>query len=181
MTYFTLAHFTDLRTLFYLRHEIFVVGQNYQVPTYNGMEFDEFDTPAAHYILAQNLGCARVIPCDAPYMLQQLWQHLAGYKLPQDGRVWEISRLGVSPHAPDSMLVIGELFESLLQLATLYGIDAFVFVTQLRMLQRLLPGVDVEPMGERTLDDGSQACRIVLTPEVYATVRKLYSNRNTAR
>src|SRR5436190_10638472 len=34
-----------------LRYRIFVERQGWAVPTYNGLEYDEFDTPAARYIL----------------------------------------------------------------------------------------------------------------------------------
>ncbi len=34
-----------------LRHRLFVERQGWEIPTYRGMEYDEFDTPAAQYLL----------------------------------------------------------------------------------------------------------------------------------
>ncbi|HTO60061.1 MAG TPA: acyl-homoserine-lactone synthase [Bradyrhizobium sp.] len=82
-----------------LRYKMFVARQKWSVPHYQDMEYDEFDTPAATYILAvddQNraLGCTRLTPTTRPYMVKSLWPDLADVELPQTDSIWEASRFG---------------------------------------------------------------------------------------
>ena len=57
-----------------LRYRMFVERQKWSVPNYQEIEYDEFDTPAATYILAVDeqyraLGATRLIPTTRPYMV----------------------------------------------------------------------------------------------------------------
>jgi acyl homoserine lactone synthase len=82
-----------------LRYKMFVERQNWGVPNYRQMEYDEFDTPAATYILAVDddnraLGTTRLVPTTRPYMIKSLWPDLAQIELPQSETIWEASRFG---------------------------------------------------------------------------------------
>jgi N-acyl-L-homoserine lactone synthetase len=82
-----------------LRYRMFVERQRWDIPNYRKLEYDEFDTPAATYILAlddkgQALGAARLIPTTRPYMVRSLWPHLVDGELPDSDSVWEASRFG---------------------------------------------------------------------------------------
>ena len=82
-----------------LRYKMFVKRQKWSVPNYRQIEYDEFDTPAATYILAvddQNraLGTTRLIPTTRPYMVKSLWPDLADVELPESDSIWEASRFG---------------------------------------------------------------------------------------
>jgi N-acyl-L-homoserine lactone synthetase len=82
-----------------LRYRMFVERQKWSVPNYRHIEYDEFDTPAATYILVvddQNhaLGTTRLIPTTRPYMVKSLWPDLTELKLPQSESIWEASRFG---------------------------------------------------------------------------------------
>ena len=64
-----------------LRHRLFIDRQNWAVPSFGGLEFDQFDSPAAHYLLwldaaGQARGAVRLVPTTQPYMLQTLWPDL---------------------------------------------------------------------------------------------------------
>ncbi len=88
-----------------LRHRIFVDRTGYDVPTYEGAEYDQFDTPATVYLVHRGAkgavdGIARLVPTSRPYMIQELWQHLIDGPLPNDPNVWEGSRFGVDRTLP---------------------------------------------------------------------------------
>ena len=64
-----------------LRHRLFVERRGWDLPTHRGMEYDEFDTPAAWYLLwldgqGETRGAVRLLPTTRPYMLQTLWPQL---------------------------------------------------------------------------------------------------------
>jgi N-acyl-L-homoserine lactone synthetase len=82
-----------------LRHKMFVERQKWDVPNYRQMEYDQFDTPAATYILIVDerhhaLGATRLIPTTQPYMVRSLWPDLVDGKLPHCDSIWEASRFG---------------------------------------------------------------------------------------
>lgn len=82
-----------------LRYEIFVKRQNWKLPHIDGIEFDEFDTPAARYLLWLDddglaRGAVRLIPTIRPYMVQKLWPDLLDHAPPEDPAIWEASRFG---------------------------------------------------------------------------------------
>ena len=69
------------RAQYKLRHKVFIERENYQVPAYNNMEYDQYDTPAAMYLvyLAPNgdaWGCARLTPTAQGSMLKDIWPEL---------------------------------------------------------------------------------------------------------
>ena len=80
-----------------LRYRAFVERQAWNIPSHNGLEYDQFDTPAAKYILwldknGQARGATRLIPTTRPYMLQTVWPHLMIRRPPESDDIWEASR-----------------------------------------------------------------------------------------
>jgi N-acyl-L-homoserine lactone synthetase len=80
-----------------LRYRIFVERQGWAVPTYNGLEYDEFDTPAARYILwldsdNQARAATRLLQTTRPFMIKKLWPHLVHKPLPEGPSIWEATR-----------------------------------------------------------------------------------------
>ncbi len=107
-----------------LRHRIFVQRKHWQIPVWDGMEFDQFDTPAANYFIwrdqgGEARGIARFTPTQLPYMLQTLWPEMVESEpLPSDPRVWEGSRIGIE-HGLNPVLrrrILGELFCAYLEI-----------------------------------------------------------------
>ena len=72
---------------------------DWDVPDYDGMEFDEYDTPATTYFLWSKPDnpvqvMCRTSPTSLPYMLQDHFNFLAQYhKLPSEEKVFEGSRM----------------------------------------------------------------------------------------
>lgn len=140
-----------------LRHRIFVERQKYGVPSWNGMEWDEFDTPAATYLLwrdkaSRPRAIARLIPTSRPYMIRQLWPELAAdYVLPSSDDVWEITRLGIDRDLDLAVRgrIFGEMFCAFAEFGLLQGITSYLFVTPPQVITAALgqAGVVAHPLG----------------------------------
>jgi acyl homoserine lactone synthase len=141
-----------------LRHRIFIERQKYEVSTWRGMEWDQFDTPAAVYLLWRDEACrvralARLIPTSLPYMIQQLWPELvANGDLPAADDVWEVSRFGSDRDLDRERraLACGELFCALAEFGLQRGIREYVFVTPAPMIENAIgrAGVPWQRLGE---------------------------------
>lgn len=105
------AHLFDdaLASQFRLRHKVFVERQHYNVPTWRGMEYDQYDTPATIYCIWRDdagvaRGVARIHPTDRPYMIKDLWPDMVTrMSLPSGSPVWEATRLGIDHGLPKEL------------------------------------------------------------------------------
>lgn len=141
-----------------LRHRIFVGRQKYDVPALRGMEWDQFDTPAAVYMLWRDKSSdvraiAQLIPTTLPYMIQQLWPELVSNgEMPAGDDVWEVTRLGVDRDldAAQRVRILGELSCAVAEFGLKRCIRNYVFVTAQRLIDVALgrAGVAVERLGE---------------------------------
>jgi acyl homoserine lactone synthase len=148
-----------LPSIYRLRHRIFVERQRYDVPTFHGMEWDQFDTPAAVYLVwrdcfGEALGVARLIPTTFPYMVQRLWPELVETtEVPVSPRVWEVTRLGVDKALdPQSRKqVIGELVCAFAEFGLRNAISEYIFVTPRRVIENALTqaGLVVTQLGQQ--------------------------------
>lgn len=89
-----------------LRHQEFKKRQDYDVPVFKDMEYDQFDTPAAVYVVYLDdggvaRGCSRMSPTSKPYMIETIWPHiLTAIPLPHSDAIWESSRFCVDSTLP---------------------------------------------------------------------------------
>jgi acyl homoserine lactone synthase len=126
-----------LPSMYRFRHRVFVERQNYNVPNYKGMEWDQFDTPAAVYLLwrddeRQVRGMFRLIPTSFPYMIKELWPQLVDSdKLPSHPGVWETSRFGVDRDLPlpARKRILGELMCASSEYGLANGVREYVTLT----------------------------------------------------
>lgn len=95
-----------LPSQFRLRYHGFKERQNYNVPSFNGMEFDAYDTPATVYLVWRDenqiaRGCARLVPTTLPYMIEEIWpQAVTSIPLPKKPDIWEASRMCIDRSMP---------------------------------------------------------------------------------
>ncbi|WFU42738.1 acyl-homoserine-lactone synthase [Bradyrhizobium sp. CB82] len=64
------------------------------------LEFDEFDTPAAVYLVWRDeqrivRGLIRMLRTDRPYMMESYWPHLVRDDLPHSADIFQITRVCV--------------------------------------------------------------------------------------
>ncbi|MGY2811953.1 acyl-homoserine-lactone synthase [Bradyrhizobium sp. USDA 4506] len=98
----TAHHFQDaMASQARLRHEVFVRRRKLDHSSWRGLEFDEFDTPAATYLVWRDRervvrGLARLLRTTGPYMLRSYWPQLVENRdLPASSKIFEVTRVCV--------------------------------------------------------------------------------------
>lgn len=128
-----------------LRHRLFVDRQGWRLPAFHGLEYDQFDTPAAVYLLwldaaGQARGMVRLIPTTRPYMVQSLWPHLLDHPCPVSARLWEATRFGCDRDLPAGQRrrILAELICASHEFALLNGIARYLAVMPRWIFERVL-------------------------------------------
>jgi acyl homoserine lactone synthase len=110
------------------------------------MEFDEFDTPAAVYLVWRDKqrvarGLARLLPTTQPYMLQSYWPELVvGTKLPELEGICEVTRVCVDKNLSPSIRcrVFPELLCAIQEFLVITGGQGMIGVTREHLLSHFL-------------------------------------------
>lgn len=141
---YTTAHLYGdaLASQFELRKRVFVDRENYAVPIWKDMEFDQFDTPATQYFVWRDQrgvarGVARLAPTTLRYMLEELWpDKITGAELPHAENVWEATRFGVDTDLSfkQRMQIVRELMCALLEYAMMHGIDEIIGMSSVSLI-----------------------------------------------
>lgn len=187
----TAHHLGDaLASMHRLRHRVFVERQKYQVPTYRNMEWDQFDTPAAVYLVwrdedGEARAVTRLIPTTLPYMIQELWADLVdGQTLPSDENVWEATRFGIDRGlSPDKRReVLGELVCGCLEFGLRNDIAEFLCVMPIQIINGAIraAGVTVDVLGEPKKLGGLPVVsgRVHITRQALLSARRFYGLKN---
>lgn len=143
---------------FALRYEIFHKRLGWEVETYNGLEFDDFDaSPGTSYLIHTDksgtvTGCARLLPTTGPNMLRDVFPVLLdGEKPPFSPRVWESTRFAVSTDGQTNAshgMITHKLLDAMCELGMAYGLQKIVSVTD-PLVERVLKrsGLPTERLG----------------------------------
>lgn len=143
----TAHHFGDaLASQARLRYRVFVERRGLDHNFYDGMEFDEFDTPAAVYLVWRDQsqtvrGLIRTAPTSVPYMLETHWPYLCQVRaLPKSPDVWEMTRVCVDRDFQPAVRkrIIPELLCALQEFCQRNSIEAVVGVTRQHLLDHFL-------------------------------------------
>lgn len=84
--------------LFKYRYQVFVELLGWQLDVPPGRETDQFDHDDTLYVIAEDeagsiVGCARLLPTTAPYLLEEVFPELLnGAPIPKSADIWELSR-----------------------------------------------------------------------------------------
>lgn len=130
-----------------LRHKCFVERNGWSVPSHDGMEYDQFDTPAATYLIHRHPGgavngVARLIPTTRPYMLKELWPDLLGGDVPVSPKVWEATRFGIDDDLEPAAKrrVAAEIVLGCLEFGQSMGIDRYLVLMPHLIIRRTIGG-----------------------------------------
>jgi acyl homoserine lactone synthase len=168
---------------------MFVERQKWSVPNYRHLEYDEFDTPAATYILTiddQNraLGTTRLIPTTRPYMIRSLWPDLIDKKPPACNSIWEASRFGCDRDLDPGTrrCVIAQLILGCQEFGIANGISEYLGVMPTWIFKHVIAanGCPVTPIGPVLTLHGHEiaASYIGVSSSVLETVRRRTAIRN---
>lgn len=161
--------------LFRARKQSFIVRNNWDLPEANGMEYDQYDTPASRWIAVHEFGEVlagiRLTPTTArcgiyTYMIRDAQKGLLD-SIPQDllyseapvaPYIWESSRVFVSQNVPSNMRmrVQANLMGEMISAARTLGatqILGLVPAVWSRWIARL--GLDAEAAGPQMEIDGT--------------------------
>lgn len=135
------------------RHDVFIRKMGWELTgRRTGQEEDEFDTSDALYIVCRDIdgricGSARLLPTTRPYLLGNVFSHLAAEPLASSPAVWELSRFS-STSTRDARDLARMLFLRALDVAGQEGATRVVGVMSLAM-ERLCRsfGVQIDRMG----------------------------------
>lgn len=179
-------------SLLRLRHKSFVERQKYKVPVYNGMEYDQYDTPAAIYLVwidsfdNEVKAVSRLCPTDRPYMLKDLWPHIVtDANLPSSKFIWEGTRFAVDKDLEPQLRrsIIGQIVCAYLEFCVDHQIKEIIGVMPPLIWNYVFvrSGWTVEYTGEPViLDDGDKIVSGSLKVSLKAleNVRKKMSIKN---
>ncbi|MGD0632830.1 MAG: acyl-homoserine-lactone synthase [Beijerinckiaceae bacterium] len=136
---FTLAtahHFGDaLASQARLRYKTFVAHRGLPHNHYAGLEYDEFDTPAAVYFVWRDKtftvrGLARLLPTSRPYMMQSYWPELVDGTPPSAPDMWEVTRVCIDRSFPAAqrLRIFPEIFAGIDEYCGMEGIKSLIGV-----------------------------------------------------
>ncbi len=97
------------------RHRVFVEKLEWDVPSQDGIEADQFDRPDTVYVVGQDgqgrvCGCARLLPTTKPYLLGEVFpQLLNGLAPPASPDVWELSRFAATDFNSQATSALGKM------------------------------------------------------------------------
>lgn len=158
-----------------LRYRMFVECRDIDHHTFEGMEYDQFDTPSAVYLLwrddeGETRCMTRLLRTTQPYMVKKFWPHLVQEDdLPESPEVWEGTRLCVDI-ALDRRIrqrVLAELLCAVTEFLAARGASRLIGVTSRAQATRLFPR-DLEWLGEEAPIEGRMEAAFRLPVESIA-------------
>ena len=175
-------HGDVLAQLHRLRFRQFRERQSYEVPVYNGMEYDQYDTLATTYLVWRDdsgivRGCSRLNPTDRPYMLRDLWPGMASGPLPSSPAVWEGTRICIEKDLDGALRerIKHEIVLGYLEYGLAHGIERYIGVMQSFIWRRVFDAAGWTPhyLGEERLIDGlrTRAGEVHVSEPALAAVR----------
>lgn len=117
----------------------------------DGMERDQFDGPAAMYLLAVDEsghldGSVRLLSTVAPHLMTELFKGRYFHGARSGPNIWESSRIYML--SGDRGQVFAELMCAIFETALLFGIDEVVAASDLNAIPAILRlGLSVDPLG----------------------------------
>jgi N-acyl-L-homoserine lactone synthetase len=149
-----------------LRYRVFVQQRALPHASYDGMEYDEFDTPAAVYLVWRDPGLVvrgliRLVPTSVSYMMEKYWPGLCQRRdLPRSGQIWESSRVCVDRtyDANRRRTIMPELLCAVEEFSRLNDLDAVIGVTRKHLIEHYIRQ-GVEWLGDTMeIEDEQEAC-----------------------
>lgn len=144
------------------------------------MEFDEYDTDDAVYIVkidpedGEVCACTRMIKTTKPYLLGHSFAHFIEGKPPAREDCYETSRFVADLDKKVPTNITGELVAAMLEFGIAIGANNFISLSDIRIEKILLrSGWDPTPMGSvgPTANEDCVAFRYTVSPEMLENVR----------
>jgi N-acyl-L-homoserine lactone synthetase len=158
---------------FQLRYRAFIERQDYDVRINKGMEYDQYDTPASHYLVyhtpdGRALGVSRLTPTVQGCMLKDLWPDMVEDKaLLSSALVWEGTRYCIDKDVAPALrtAIIHEMAAAYLEFGLQAGLKKIIGMMPTYIYRSVFekPGIDMEYLGPVTVI-GRHRIRAVAIP-----------------
>jgi acyl homoserine lactone synthase len=138
-----------------LRYQVFVRQRGLAHSSFDDLEFDEFDTPAAVYLVWRDderivRGLARLLRTDRPYMLASYWPYLVeSGELPSSDSIWEMTRVCIDKSVKPELrrTIVPQLLCAIAEFLEARGGRGIIGVTRQHLLSHFLRQ-DIEWLGQ---------------------------------
>jgi N-acyl-L-homoserine lactone synthetase len=170
-----------LAMMFRQRYEIFVKEKGWKLKTYDGLEFDNYDTPRSVYLIGLDDGgnivaSMRMNTTDGPHMLADIFSDMCEHGIPRGTDTWELTRGALSKNLRRSGHW-GRMQCALVEAALLFGVKrACGLFTVDHVMRQMRGGSDARPLGQPKVIDGEAnvAFEFPLNVEVLQRTRDVY-------
>ncbi len=148
-----------LAKIFRQRYEVFVKEKGWDLKTYNGLEFDNYDVPATLYLAqldadGEMIASMRMNATDGPFLLKDVFPDMCHGAIPQGRDVWELTRGALSPKLRRSKHY-GRMICGVLEAALLWGAQKSIGIYSVDYLMKQMQfGLDLKPLGPPRIMDG---------------------------
>jgi acyl homoserine lactone synthase len=152
------------------------------VRIYNGMEYDQYDTPASHYLVyhtpdGRALGVSRLTPTMQGCMLKDLWPGLVEDKaLLRSEQVWEGTRYCIDKDVAPALRtrIVHEMAAAYLEFGLEKGLTKIIGMMPTYIYRSVFekPGIDMEYLGPVAMIGGYKI-RAVAIPVAHAQLRNV--------
>lgn len=166
-----------LAAMFRQRHDVFVKEKGWDLKSYNGLEFDNYDTAETLYLVQFDedgdlVASMRMNPTDGPYMLADVFREVVDGEVPRGRDVWELTRGALSKTLRKSGYW-GRMQCAMLESALLWGAKkATGFFSVDHIMKQMRVGLDIKPLGAPRIVDG-EACVAAEFPFNSETLERL--------
>ena len=170
-----------LAKMFRQRHRIFIEEKGWKLKSYNGLEFDNYDTDETLYLMTltpdgEIVASMRMMRADRPHMLADVFGDMCGDALPKTADCWEITRGALTPGLRASGYW-SRMQCALVEAALLWGVNKSTGIFSVDYVAALMrQGWDGRPLGQPRMMDGEYhvACQCSLTADVLMRTRALH-------
>jgi acyl-homoserine lactone synthase len=170
-----------LARMFRLRHDVFIKEKRWDIKSYNGLEFDEFDTNETIYLVELDdeggvVATVRMNAMDKPTLFSEVFADMCHGGVPKCPKTWELTRGAIAKHVRKS-LHFGKIECATVEAALLWGVSKAcgIFGVDL-LMKKMRCGLDAKPMGQPRMIDGEShvAAEFAMNGDVLQKTRALY-------
>jgi len=157
------THSTLVRAMHAERKRVFVDMLHWDLSHEDNLEYDEFDTDDAQYLILQDqesgdhLASLRLLRTDRPHLLGEVFPSLCEEGVPSGFDIREITRFCLSSrlNAQDRLQARNILVRGMIEYGLMAGFSAYTAVCEMSFLSQVLAvGWDIDPLGMPQVIEG---------------------------
>jgi acyl-homoserine lactone synthase len=170
-----------LAGMFRLRYDVFIKEKRWDIKSYNGLEFDQFDTEETIYLVELDddgavVATVRMNPTDKPTLFSEVFADMCHGGPPKCPHTWELTRGAIAKNVRKS-LHFGKIECATIEAALLWGVTKAcgIFGVDL-LMKKMRCGLDAKPIGQPRMIDGEShvAAEFAMNGDVLQRTRALY-------